>query len=228
MCFWKNNKLQNIMIIDYIRRGGKILAENKGAILVEDKESQVMCLSAINKDCGKEVLTVKSSYEYLVLSQPLMLEYVQDKYNLTYARACYQGVYTSLTPLPLTGSLNISLANDAEIEIIMQTYQFADIDELNAARNRNMLFAAHSNGQFCGYIGEHGEGSMGMLHIFPQFRGKGYAAELESFLINKKLSDGAAPYCHIIDDNIASLNLQRKIGLDIAPEKIYWVSNGAD
>ena len=212
------------MIIDYIKRGGKILAENNGAILVEDNISHVVCLSAIDENCGKEVLTTLNAYRSLVLSQPLMLEYVREKYNLTYAHACYQGVYTSFKPLTLTDALDIRLANDKEIEIIMQTYQFADIKELNFARKRNMLFTAHADGKFCGYIGEHREGSMGMLHVFPQFRERGYATDIESFLINKKLLDGSIPYCHIIDDNVASLNLQRKLGLDIAPEKIYWVS----
>ena len=63
---------------------------------------------------------------------------------------------------------------------------------------------------------------MGMLHVFPEFRGRGYAYELESFMINKKLSEGSTPYCHIIYDNAASLSLQKKLGLEIAAQYIFW------
>lgn len=220
--FWEQDILQNIIVIEFLKRGADILAENKGAILVRDKSSGVICLSAIDEKSAADALEARSDYDLLLLSQPLMLRYVHKKYNLVCERPCFQGVYTKGNPLPLKGELEIDVADDKELEKIIATYEFADPEGLKKAQRRGQIFAAHADGQFCGYIGEHEEGSMGMLHVFPEFRGRGYAYELESFMINKKLSEGSTPYCHIIYDNAASLSLQKKLGLEIAAQYIFW------
>ena len=220
--FWERDFLQNVIVHSFLRRGATVINENEGAILLRDNESGVLCVSATDFDCGKEVLTVLDNCRLIILSQPLMLEYVKERYNLVNETACYQAVYTKSEPLPLPRRLDIKVADDDELEIIENTYNLANPAELKRAQKNGAIFAAHAEGQFCGYIGEHGEGSMGMLEIFPSFRKRGYAAELESFLINKKLEAQAIPYCHIIEDNVASYNLQKKLGLDIAEQKIYW------
>lgn len=220
--FWKNDILQNIIVSQFMRRGGQPLGNNEGAIMIKDNISGVICLSAVDEQAGKELLTVYEDYDLLLLSQPLMMQYVNEAYGLVCETPCYQAVYTKCTPLTLKGNIDIRVADDDELEKIIATYRFADPDELNETRGRGMLFAAHEGGKFCGYIGEHSEGSMGMLEIFPEFRGKGYALELESFMINRKLEAGCTPYCHIIYDNAASLSLQKKLGLEIADKFIYW------
>ena len=220
--FWEENRLQNIIIVQFLKRGATVLAEERGAVLVKDDFSGVMCLSATDESDGRKVLEACDDYELLLLSQPLMLEYVKQRYSLVCEHPCFQAVYTKGEPLPVAGRLDIGVANDEEMKKIIATYQFADPEELKETQARGMVFAAHEGGQFCGYIGEHSEGSMGILEIFPEFRGRGYATELESFLINKKLDTGCTPYCHIIYDNAASLHLQKKLGLEIANEQIFW------
>lgn len=220
--FWEQDILQNIIVIEFLKRGADILAQNECAILVRDKSSGVICLSAIDEKSAAEALQARNDYDLLLLCQSLMLEYVGKKYGLVCEHPCFQGVYTKGNPLPLKGDLEIDVADDKELEKIIATYEFADPEGLKKAQRRGQIFAAHADGQFCGYIGEHEEGSMGMLHVFPEFRGRGYAYELESFMINKKLSEGSTPYCHIIYDNAASLSLQKKLGLEIAAQYIFW------
>lgn len=220
--FWQRDRLQNVMIHEFLRRGGRTIAENEGAILVEDAPSGILCVSAANEEAGREVMAARKSYDLVILSQPLMSEHAERRYGLVCEHPCHQSVYTRGEPMPLSGKLDISVANEAELETIAATYRFADREELEAARRRGMIFTAHADGKFCGYIGEHGEGSMGMLEIFPPFRGRGYATELESFMINKKLEAGGTPYCHIIFGNSASYALQKKLGLETADEPVLW------
>lgn len=78
---------------------------------------------------------------------------------------------------------------------------------------------------FVGYIGQHPEGSMGLLYIFPEYRRHGYAEELERFQINEIVSQGRTPYAHIIEDNEKSLALQKKLGAIFADDKIVWLSS---
>ena len=38
------------------------------------------------------------------------------------------------------------------------------------------------------------------------------------------LEQGKTPYGHIFTDNLASLQLQKKMGFRVCPGKIYWIS----
>jgi ribosomal protein S18 acetylase RimI-like enzyme len=226
--FLTKDYLQNAMAFSFLKKPTvTTLAANEQAILLYDSYSDITLLCADSKEAGIDVLNTISKPRCLILNRPLLLNYVNEKWHFTSKHPCFQAVYRGQEK-PLLGALQISAPTDAEIEIMMQTYQFADREEMEKNRARGMLFAAHVSGAFVGYIGEHPEGSMGMLHILPPFRGMGFAYELESFLINQKLKKGHVVYCHIIDDNLASYHLQQKLGLEFAKEKIFWTAYHED
>ena len=60
--------------------------------------------------------------------------------------------------------------------------------------------------------------------IPPPFRRRGYAAQLEAFLIAAALKESRTPYCHVVDGNEASLHLQRKMGLTCTRLPAIWVN----
>ena len=64
---------------------------------------------------------------------------------------------------------------------------------------------------------------MGLLEVLPQYRGKGYGTELEGAMIAHQLEKGLTPFGQIETDNRKSLGLQRKLGLTISEEKMYWM-----
>ena len=72
-------------------------------------------------------------------------------------------------------------------------------------------------------IGEHLEGSMGLLYVFPEFRRKGYAVALEKSMIVKTLSEGYIPFGQVEKNNRASVLLQKKIGMTISDRLICWM-----
>lgn len=84
------------------------------------------------------------------------------------------------------------------------------------------IFGAFIEGKLAGFIGEHIEGSLGMLEVFEEYRRKGIAAELESYMINLHLSRGHLPYGDVIVGNEASMKLQRKLGLKVSKEIYCW------
>lgn len=141
--------------------------------------------------------------------------------------SCYQVVYTG-GRRTLAGALRFARPEEAELETIKREYSLEspkNLDRLAAAGNIWCGFACE-NGEdtFVGFIGKHPEGSMGLLQVFPEYRRRGYGEELESFMINRFLDEGRIPYAHIIDDNRKSMNLQKKLGYDVADEKIYWLA----
>jgi GNAT superfamily N-acetyltransferase len=220
--FLEHDKLQNIMAFSYLKKPTcKVIAQNESAIYLYDTYSDISLLCTDTLEAGIDLLSHSSKPRCLILNRPLLLPYIKEKWNLTNRESCFQAVYLK-DSIDVPSRLNISLATDSEIEVMMNTYQFAKREEFERTRERDMLFAAHANGEFVGYIGEHGEGSMGMLHILQPYRGKGYAFELESFMIAQKLKRGQISYCHIIESNLASYHLQQKLGLQFAKDKVFW------
>ncbi|MBR3003528.1 MAG: GNAT family N-acetyltransferase, partial [Lachnospiraceae bacterium] len=74
-----------------------------------------------------------------------------------------------------------------------------------------------------GYVGEHLEGSIGMLYVFPEFRKRGLAYEMQAFMINRAIDKGSIPFGQIYEDNAASLALSHKMGLTFSGSMLYWL-----
>ena len=77
--------------------------------------------------------------------------------------------------------------------------------------------------ELAGFIGEHDEGSMGMLEVFPAYRRQGLGLALESFQINRILEEGRMPYDQVILGNEKSLSLQKKLGMTITKDTVTWL-----
>ena len=74
-----------------------------------------------------------------------------------------------------------------------------------------------------GFIGEHSEGTMGMLEIFPEYRRQGLALKLEAFKIAELLSQGRIPCDMVVEGNEASEALQAKLGCTKGLEDCSWM-----
>lgn len=86
-----------------------------------------------------------------------------------------------------------------------------------------VLFGAFENGDLRAFAGIHEEGCMGMMEVLPEHRRRGIGFALASFLINWVLEQGQVPFCQVSINNEASLHLQRKLGLSISNEPMYWL-----
>ncbi|MBQ3898399.1 MAG: GNAT family N-acetyltransferase, partial [Lachnospiraceae bacterium] len=84
-------------------------------------------------------------------------------------------------------------------------------------------YGIFENGEIAGFIGCHGEGSIGMLYIDEKYRHKGYAADLESFMFNRDLEHGRIPYGQVVLGNEASVKLQEKIGVYGGDKVLTWL-----
>ncbi|MCR4676790.1 MAG: GNAT family N-acetyltransferase [Sphaerochaetaceae bacterium] len=79
--------------------------------------------------------------------------------------------------------------------------------------------------EIAGFIGSQPEGSIGMLEVMEKFRRRGIGKALEQFRINTYIDEGKVPYCHILENNAASLALEKALGYDISDKScIYWLN----
>ena len=86
-----------------------------------------------------------------------------------------------------------------------------------------MFGAFINNDDLCGFIGTHTEGSMGMLEVLPKYRGKGIGAALQIAATNNALANKRYPYGQVVEDNIASAALQKRLGFELSKNKVYWL-----
>lgn len=211
-------------MVDALRRGlvrsvyegenGQILLSEDGKFLMSDMQSGAsLCEKIRELSLTPELFTLKSNDA----SQAVIA-----RFSLHGGEYCTQWVYEKASsPLPLTA--DIRPLSQAHIALAAAVYH----DEGDYIRDRvehHALYGLFEGDALAGFAGFHSEGSMGMLEILPEFRLRGYAMQLESFLIGTALEEGRVPYCHVIDGNEASLRLQRKMGLTCADLPAIWVS----
>lgn len=177
----------------------------------------------------------------------------EQEYGLFLSNECIQAVYTRGVSLPVRKNLVIRQLDLSYEEIIREHYSLISEPEFIRERIRaGVMYGAFVQKQaktcgnkgneenlnavddranedkesgltLAGFIGEHEEGSMGMLEVFSEFRRQGIAEALESFCINRMLREGRIPFCQIIKGNEASVRLQEKLGLRISGESIWWM-----
>ncbi len=95
--------------------------------------------------------------------------------------------------------------------------------ELEGLLKQGLLLGGFEGGELVGFVGEHPGGSMGMLEVFPEHRGRGWGEALERAKIEDQLARGLRPWCEVWPENRDSLRLQRRLGLKVqaANESCY-------
>ena len=225
------NKLLNRDMIETIERGYAELIYREGdTILLYNRAGRVYLLTAADPVQGENALkAIRSKPEAIVTHQEFMNPYVQEfcfppdkQTKLSICPACIQMVYTRKEPLP-TPKAEIRKLTVEYTDIISDHYDLLSKEDIYRHLQEGSFLGIFAGDELAGFCGEHSEGSMGMLFIFPEYRKKGYASQLESCLINETIQRGYTPYCQIFSDNKASLALQKKLSLCPAKGNIRWL-----
>ncbi|MGE4454191.1 MAG: N-acetyltransferase family protein [Sphaerochaeta sp.] len=137
---------------------------------------------------------------------------------------CYQAVYTSKEPLTRDPSITIRPLQERDIPLVIHHYAHEEEAYIRQRYQAGVMIAAEIDGTLAGFMGRHTECAMGLLVVLPQYRRLHVGEALERAYIHKLLAQGTTPYCHVVVDNVASLSLQKKLGLKISPERVYWMN----
>ncbi|MBG0767774.1 MAG: GNAT family N-acetyltransferase [Spirochaetaceae bacterium] len=142
--------------------------------------------------------------------------------GLTDPLECMQAVYPSTQLLVEDESIIIRPLMDRDLPVVLQHYKLVDEAYILERFQAGVMIAAEIDGNLAGFMGRHIECSMGMLEVLPQYRRRHVGEALERTYINHLLSQDITPYCHVVAGNTASLSLQRKLGLEVSAELVYW------
>ena len=88
---------------------------------------------------------------------------------------------------------------------------------------RKSILLGYDQGHLVGFIGEHLEGSMGILYVFPEYRRRCFGTTLQNCLITKTMEKGFVPFGQVEKGNQKSLGLQDKLGMARSDDLIVWM-----
>lgn len=219
------DSLSNIDMLEPLRRGTAdvIYAENDGVVIYE-RNSQACMITMQELEKCQSIVDFEKYYLFSV-HQKNIAEWIQQKGKFSHSFEVYQAVYSKKETIVDCFDTICVLNRDYTDQICQNYTTMDDRKYIETLIDRTQLWGIFDNGVLAGFIGEHLEGSMGLLEVFPEYRRKGYGYKLESFLINHFLKLNEIPFCQVVTDNVKSLALQQKIGMDISGRTTTWLFN---
>ena len=96
-------------------------------------------------------------------------------------------------------------------------------EEMEKVVRRRSVLLGYDGDCLVGFIGEHLEGSMGLLYVFPEYRRRGFGSALQTHYIVKTMENGYIPFGQVEKSNRGSLKLQEKLGMTRSDNLIVWM-----
>lgn len=222
----EHNPILYAGVIHVIQRGTACIYEDcPDGIFLIDQISMAAMIICRETQTGISWLEKHADKGYVSINtfDPAIFSWAKESFQFTNQMTCYQAVYEPDEPLPLRNILAFREAEESDFDQISSIYTKLSGDELLDVIRRRQLYLAYNNDVLVGFGGMHLEGAIGLLEILPPYRRKGYATELESFLINIVLQKGLTPFAQIETDNLKSAALHRKLNMTVSTEKTYWL-----
>lgn len=213
-------------MIEPIRKNtAQVLYAEIDGVLMKELKSNAYMISVDDFDKGRELIELISECNLILVHQEFMVDYIADKFKLVEQLDCIQVVYTSKNKLKVNEELEVRLLKLEHLETVLEHYDKLPKTEIIELIKSESLYGGYKDGVLVGFVGNHLEGSMGLLEIFPAYRRKGYATALESHLVNQLLYKGLVPFGQVLYNNENSIALHKKLGFEISKERLYWVFN---
>ena len=208
-----------------LRRGsGRIIEQSEKALLVRDGISGAYFLACDDIKAGEELLDLCKGADcgLLAVTGAALGKTAFEKLGFTEKLECYQVAYFGEKPEP-SSRLDVRTAGESDLPVITEHYSLISPEELREVVLRGALLMGYDGDEFVGFIGEHLEGSMGLLYVLPEHRRRGYASELQTRMIVSAMERGYVPFGQVVKDNTASLSLQKKLGMTVSDTLTVWM-----
>lgn len=172
--------------------------------------------------------------ECIAIHQREMVPFMEKYFHLKTDMECIQGAYTRREKLPVRGlygpegrgenGFSIRTLTEEFIPFVAEHYSEIGSPEYVTERIlHGAVYGAFYDEKIVGFIANHGEGSIGMLYVLPEYRKRHVAMALETYCMNLAVERGEIPYGQVVLGNEASIRLQEKMGICFAKGTIVWM-----
>lgn len=208
-----------------LRRGsGEILAERDDALLIRDRVSGAYMLACGDTEIGMPLLEryIGQDCALLMVSDRALGRAAFERFGFSEKLECFQVAYFGEKPTCKT-ALTVRTAEPGDLPTLIEAYRLISPEELEEVVERGDVLLGCEEDRLVGFIGEHLEGSMGLLYVFPEYRRRGFGAALQMQMIARTMEKGFVPFGQVEKDNLASLALQEKMGMTRSDDLIVWM-----
>ncbi len=219
------NGIENLGLDRVLKRGsGEIIIEQEDALLIRDRISGAYMFACEDTSNGLSLLDryIGQDCDLLMVSNCSLGTAAYKRFNFSDKLECFQVAYFGEKPTDKT-ELSVRTADENDLAMLIEHYQLISPEELEKVVKRKSVLLGYYQNRLIGFIGEHLEGSMGILYVFPEYRHKGFGAALQTHLMAKTMEKGYIPFGQVEKGNQASINLQKKIGMTQSDDLIVWM-----
>lgn len=120
---------------------------------------------------------------------------------------------------------DIRTLTPAYADVIRQNYSHPEYlapGELEVLLAEGLVLGGFEQGRLVGFVGEHPQGSMGMLEVFEEARGRGWGRALALAKMRQVHRRANVPWAEILSENEASLALVTSLGFEVRPADEMW------
>ncbi len=222
MTFFARNPALYVHMSELLRLDrGELLACRENGVLMA-RGSLCLMGAASAADVAELLSGIPDTMEELVVCGRAAADAAREWLDLEETCECWQAVYLRQEKLPVCG--DIRQLDGRYFHAVLEGYSlFQDETYIASRLEAGVMYGIFVEDELAGFIGEHDEGSMGMLEVFPAYRRQGLGLALESFQINRILEEGRMPYDQVILGNEKSLSLQKKLGMTITKDTVTWL-----
>ena len=202
-------------LAETLRRGiGKVLFAQEGCILLRVDDGRSMAY-APDASLGETVVSMLVDTPCLDVLGAGLAEPAARALGILAAAPCRVAVYRRSTPVRMPIDKEVRVLDESFAEVV-RAHCASDVlsdDQLAASLGRGDFLGGFEGDELVGIVGEHPDGSFGLLEVFEGHRGNCWGQALESAKVNQSLERGQVPWCKVSPDDEASLALQRSLGL---------------
>ena len=221
-----SNRLLYLDMLEVLRRGtAQVCRAGCDGVLLYDPPSEIWFVDADTPAALEEMLPLMEGCTILTGHQMWYKDILAAHFSFQTQQICRQSAWLapqSPAVPPFGGEirrLDRSWAVWAEEHY---SHSFGGVAYMEDAIDRGML-GAFVEGRPAGFVGTHIEGSMGMLEVLPEYRRRGIGEALLLAMTAFCLEQGKYPYGQVFTDNAPSLALQRKVGMTLSEELLFWL-----
>lgn len=219
------NGIDHLGLERVLRRGsGEIVAEEDDALLIRDRVSGARMLACRDAAAGSALLerSVGPDCALLMVSDHALGLEAFERFGFSEKLECFQAAYYGEKPSDFSG-LRFRKAEGRDLAMLTEHYGLISPEELEQVVARGSVLLGYEGDRPVGFVGEHLEGSMGLLYVFPEYRRRGFGAALQRRFIAETMDRGFVPFGQVEKGNLASIRLQEKLGMTLSGHLIVWM-----
>ncbi len=114
-------------------------------------------------------------------------------------------------------------ATQENIKVVKDNYTLGYSEaEIRHLLSDRLILGGFVDGEICGFVGMHEELSVGLLEVLDKFKRRGIGSILLKTCVNYFLDNNFVPFCHVRSENLASIELHKKLNCEPCSEEVYW------